>query len=172
LGCRGHAGAHDRCGRGLAAPGCGLLHLTAHERPREAPCLLCSMTARIQGELVPRICEDAFRYPTADIMAMLSRQFCITIVSLCMVRKVLQHDRGRGRLQPGPQVGHEALQACLRAAACRRRHGKGFWTIIWDVEGTPGLMTDAVEGSPLQKAACCIALRTSGHLKHLAFRAR
>jgi len=45
LGCRGHAGAHDRCDGGLAAPECGLLCRTAYERPLEAPCLLCLMTA-------------------------------------------------------------------------------------------------------------------------------
>jgi len=54
-----------------------------------------------------------------------------------------------------------------RAAACRRRH-TAFFTTILVLRGAPVLMIDAREGSPLQNAACCIALHTNSRLKHPA----
>ena len=75
---------------------------------------------------MPSICEDAFRYPTADVMARLIREFRTTIAALCVVHEFYQHCHCRGRLPQWPQVGVEALQVCFHAAACRRRHGEGF----------------------------------------------
>ena len=46
LRCRGRTGTHDRWDEEVIAPECGLLHRTAHERPRGVPCLLCFMSAR------------------------------------------------------------------------------------------------------------------------------
>ena len=43
------------------------------------------MSACSGGELVPSMCEDAFRYPIAGIMAKLSRKFRITIAAGCVV---------------------------------------------------------------------------------------
>jgi len=37
--------------------------------------LMCLMSACSREELMPSICEDAFCYPTTDIMAKLSHQF-------------------------------------------------------------------------------------------------
>ena len=45
---------------------------------------------------------------------------------------------------------------------------KDFLAIL-DAEGPPVLMIGAMEGPSLPDAACRIALRTNGHLKHLAF---
>jgi len=56
LGFRGCTGADDRCDKWTIAPEFGLVHRTVHERPLEAPCLLCLMLADSHGELVPSAC--------------------------------------------------------------------------------------------------------------------
>jgi len=53
-----------------------------------------------------------------------------------------------------------------------QRHGgevmeKDFLTTILDSKGAPVLMIGAMEGLSLQNAACGLALRTNGQLKHL-----
>jgi len=43
---------------------------------------------------------------------------------------------------------------------------KGFLAMMLDAEGAQVLMIGAMDGLSLQDAACCIALRTNGHLRH------
>ena len=69
---------------------------------------------------------------------------------------------------------HDGRRLELRHSkhACAQRHagggmGKGFLTMISDAVGAPVLTIGAMEGSSLQNAACCIALRTNGHVKNM-----
>ena len=53
----------------------------------------------------------------------------------------------------------------------RQRHAgegveKDFVAMMLDAEGAQVLMIGAMDGLSLQDAACCIALRTNGHLRH------
>ena len=81
-GCRGCGGTEDRCDGTNIAPACELLHRVVHERFLDAPCFLCFMLAGSQGELVPVVCEDAFRYTTADMLGELGRGVIDTITAL------------------------------------------------------------------------------------------
>ena len=67
---------------------------------------------------MPSICEDAFRYPTAGIMAKLSREPRPTIAALGVVREFYQYGHCQGRLPQWPQVRTSASGAAFwRAAA-------------------------------------------------------
>ena len=108
--------------RGLTAPECGLLHRFARELPLEAPCLLCVMSARSRGELVPNMCKGAVCYSTADMLAKLSRQRRITLVAWCMMQVFSQPSHGRSR------VSHQGRKLGMRRsvrALVQRHVGEG-----------------------------------------------
>jgi len=114
------------------------------------------------------MCEDAFRSPAADMLAKLSREPRITIAAWCVVHGRLVN------MAMAEVVSHHGRKWDLRYTKCasvQRRAGegieKGFLTMILDAEGTAGLMIGAMEGLSLPNAACCIAVHTKGHLKHL-----
>ena len=72
-------------------------------------------------------------------------------------------------------VSHNGRKWELRHSklAFMQRHAgedmeKDFLTMILNAKGVPVRMIGAMEGLSLQSAACGLALRTSGQLKHLA----
>jgi len=70
-------------------------------------------------------------------------------------------------------VSHDGRKVELRHSkrVSVQRHAsegmeKGFLAMMLDAEGAQVLMIGAMDGLSLQDAACCIALRTNGHLRH------
>ena len=109
--------------REITTPEGGLLHRFAHELPPEAPCLLCMMSARNRGELVPDMRKDAVCYSTADKLARLSRQRRITLVAWCMRQVFSQPSHVRSRVS---HQGHKLGMRHSKRALVQRHVGEGM----------------------------------------------
>ena len=118
---------------------------------------------------MPSLREDSFRYPrrtwwqsSAGSFALQSQPcaWCTQFINMAIAVVIT----GNGRKMELRHSKRAVVQWHAGEAI-----EKDFLTLILDTKGVPVQLIGAMEGLSLQNAACGLAPRTNGQLKHLAF---